>query len=372
MTRWIWTVGILLAACPVVAGLPDSERDPKPITLKTDQLISRLAWAPAGRTIAAVSVGFDPKEKRVQSTLQFWDAEKRELQRSVNLESKTEIRSIAYSPDGKCLALASIRRAGKTVYEVRVIDPNTGATTQTIPLRGTVRSVAYSPDGKTLAIGGQQFPKASNGPFIRTVQLWDVEKEQTVREFSQNLRIDDLTKSGQLDGLRDLQFSPDGSLLAAADVDFRVHLIDVQSGSVQQKLAGHTEVVLGLAFSPDGKVLATAGFDRTARIWDVRTGKEIRTLEGNNGPVFTISFSPDGNLLVTGGMSLADGRRSGELILWDAHSWQPRRVLPSAKGSFETPAFSPDTKTLAIGLGMDPGAGAIQFWNLGDLLQERR
>jgi WD40 repeat protein len=353
-------------------GSRTKEGDPEPIILKADESIYRLAWGPDGKRIAVVGVGYDQTEKGIKSTLRFWDAEKREVRRSVDVESMTQLESIAFSPDGKMLAIAAIRRAGKVAYAVRLIDAETGATRKTIPLQGTVRSVVYSPNGKMLAIGGQDIPEVLTGPFARTVQLWDVEKERTIREFRQELRVDDITKSGQLDGLRDLQFSPDGKLVAAADVDFRVRLIDVRTGGVQRTLQGHTEVVLALAFSPDGKALASAGFDRTVRIWDAQTGTEIRTLQGNKGQVWRVAFSPDGKLMATGGMFVANGTRSSEVILWDAHSWQPRRVLPGDKGSLETPAFSPDNKLLAVGVGTEEGAGAIQLWQLGDLLQERR
>lgn len=365
-------IRLMLTAAALVAVGSSKEGDPKPIILKADASIFRLAWGPDGKKIATVGMSYDTKQKGIKSTLGFWDAEKGELRRSVDLESMTRVESIAFSPNGKTLAIGTTRGAGKTVYAVRLIDPETGTTRTTIPLQGTVRGVVYSPDGKMLAIGGQELPKSLTGPFVRTVQLWDVKEERTIREFRQELRVDDIAKSGQLDGLRDLRFSPDGNLLAAADVDFKVRWIDVRNGGVQQTLTGHTEVVLGLAFSPDGKVLASAGFDRTVRIWDARTGKEIRTLHGNKGQVWTVAFSPNGKLLATGGMVVTDGRRSSEVILWDAHSWQPRRVLPGDEGSLETPAFSPDNKVLGIGVGTEAGTGAIQLWQLGDLLQEWR
>jgi WD40 repeat protein len=223
-----------------------------------------------------------------------------------------------------------------------------------------------------LAIGGQDIPtKALTGPFVRTVQLWDVEQEESIREFRQDLRIGDVTKSGNFDGVRDLRFSPDGKLLAAADVDFRVRLIDVRSGCVQQTLQGHTEVILAVAFSPLGNALASAAFDRTVRIWDPKTGKQIRTLEGNEGQVWRLAFSADGKLLATGGTKVVAGQRRGEVILWDANTWRPRRVLPVDTGVLETPAFSPNSKVLAVGAGTEEGVGTIQLWQVRDLLQER-
>ncbi len=365
------TTGLMLTAALLAVQTGGGE--PQPVILKADQAVYRLAWRPDGKEIAVVGVGFDRKAKAMKCTLAYWDAEKRKVRRSLDVESTIRFESISYSPDGKMLAAAAMRPAGKFAYSVRLIDAETGATRRTVPLRGSVRSVAYSPDGKAVAIGGQEIPKQLTGvPLVRTVQLWDVEKEKTAREIRQELRIDDLDKSGHLDGLRDLRFSPDGKLLAAADVDFRVRLIDVQTGAVRQALAGHTEVILGLAFSPDSRWLATAGFDGTARIWDVQTGKEIRTLQGNKGQVWRIDFSPDGRFLATGGIVVADGAGSGEVILWDAHSGQPRRTLPVEKGSLGTPAFSPDNQVLAVGVGTEQGAGAIQLWPLRDLLPERR
>jgi WD40 repeat protein len=347
--------------------------DPEPIILKADQSIYRLAWTPDGKGIAVAGVGYDMKEKGGKSTLRFWDPERGEVRRTIDVERMTKVESIAFSPDGKTLAIAATRRVGKIVDVVRLIDTETGATKKTLPLPGTVRTVVYSPDGKMLAIGGQDIPKAFlTGPFVRTVQLWDTEKERTIRQFRQELRIDNVTKSGNFDGLRDLQFSPDGQLLAAADVDFSVRLIDVRTGRVQQTLTGHTELVLAIVFSPDGKSLASAAFDRSVRIWDAQTGKVIRTLDGNKGQVWRVAFSPDGKLLATGGTKVEAGRRRGEVILWDSHSWQPRRALPVDRGVVETPAFSPDNEVLAVGAGMEDGAGAIQLWQLGDLLQERR
>ena len=51
-------------------------------------------------------------------------------------------------------------------------------------------------------------------------------------------------------------------------------------------LQGHRAVVNDVAFSPDGGAIATVSGDYTARIWDTQTGRELATLPGSavDGP----------------------------------------------------------------------------------------
>jgi WD40 repeat protein len=349
-------------------GKRAAKGDPKPTVLKNDRPVGPLAWRPGGRAIAAATVRFDQAEGFV-SGLKLWDTETGQVRVALPQESRTRYPSIAFSPDGKTLAIAIQTSAG--VGSVKLIEPATGVTQKTIPLRGSVTSVVFSPDAGTLAIGGQDNPKKYLGPFWRTVQLWDVAKQRRGKEFREELNIDDIVKSGTLDGLRDLVFSPDGSLLAAADVDFRVRLIAAGTGHVRQTLEGHTEVILGLAFSADGKMLVSGGFDRTVRVWDVQTGKPLRTLEGNQGQVCKVALSPDGKLLATGGTIAEAGQRSSESILWDTLSWQPTRIPPGDVADFGSLAFSPDSKVLAVGGRTREGGGTIHLWQTDDLLRQR-
>jgi WD40 repeat protein len=101
-----------------------------------------------------------------------------------------------------------------------------------------------------------------------------------------------ITLSGHEDGIRDVAYSPDGSLIATASGDGTAILWDAATGSRILTLIGHSSGIFSLAFSPDGKLLATGSEDNTARIWDVQTGKEILTLPGNLGAVTGVAFSP--------------------------------------------------------------------------------
>ena len=66
-------------------------------------------------------------------------------------------------------------------------------------------------------------------------------------------------------------FSPDGTLLASAEVDGTVQLRNTATGQPAgaDLQAGIGYPVNGVAFSPDGKLLAVADADGTVRMWPV-------------------------------------------------------------------------------------------------------
>ncbi len=91
---------------PILAGQdarPASRSEPKPIILKAERWIYRLAWKPDSRMIAAVRLEYDQKAKDFKSAVMLWDTQKGEVCLSVRQESPT-LASIAFSPDGKMIA----------------------------------------------------------------------------------------------------------------------------------------------------------------------------------------------------------------------------------------------------------------------------
>jgi hypothetical protein len=55
----------------------------------------------------------------------------------------------------------------------------------------------------------------------------------------------------------------------------------------------------GIAFSPDGQLLAAADVKRI-RLWEVVTGRELKGFEGHRGAITSVAFSPDGKRLISG------------------------------------------------------------------------
>ena len=108
-----------------------------------------------------------------------------------------------------------------------------------------------------------------------------------------------------------VKVSPDGRRLAIADVGRDSHLAgtdillaDARTGAVQQRLSGHTEQVYDLEFSPDGRMLASTSDDGTAVVWDLATGKPSQRLQLDE-PATLAAFDPTGHLLYTGGVDRA-------------------------------------------------------------------
>lgn len=108
---------------------------------------------------------------------------------------------------------------------------------------------------------------------------------------------------------RQIQYSPDGSLLAVAS-SIGIWIYDAETFQASTLLTGHTMPVLSVAFSPDGRTFASASADGTLQIWDRVTGTHKRRLIAHKVDVNSVAFSPDERIL-------ASGSDDGTVLLWD-------------------------------------------------------
>jgi WD40 repeat protein len=124
----------------------------------------RLAFSPVGKVLATSSVG---------SKVNLWNVSDRKLQVlfTPNATSRDErnVMAVRFSPSGTTLVTVDYRG------DVRFWTPNDGKEqARLIPHRGRVVSdVAFSPDGKILAI--------ASGPE-KIVRFWDVEEALKARD----------------------------------------------------------------------------------------------------------------------------------------------------------------------------------------------
>jgi WD40 repeat protein/DNA-binding SARP family transcriptional activator len=216
------------------------------------------------------------------------------------------------------------------------------------PSSGTV---SVSPDGSRIATAQRLAP--ATGTVIEPV-IWDAATGERVLKLS----------GGHAGNVNDIQFNPDGSLVATAGEDGAVVIWDATTGGIVRSIraddAGELGGAFNLDFSPDGsRVVVTTlpGDEATIGMFAVDTGERLFAIPLPY-TVCGIDFSPDGSLII-GGECFTGGFPTAHL--WDATSGAEVRPLGDHGGTWVIwAAFSPDG-TLAVTLGLD-GIGRV--WNV--------
>ena len=236
----------------------------------------------------------------------------------------------SFSPDGSTFATAGLQ--GVTVW-------STSTARRIAMLRGRggpFRFVVYSPDRMRIAAA------AADG----AATIWNV---RTGR------RIVELAPPPLAAGVDGLDFSPDGTRLAADDGVGEVWDWDVPSRRVTWKRATDF-AACGLAWSPDGAHLATGDcgthFSPSfGRIWDARTGRVVVRTSPQIGALPAVAFS-------RGGRYLATPNRSGIAQVWEAHTGRLVSTFSGHTGEAVGIAFGPGDQ-VATG-GTD---GTVRLWD---------
>jgi RNA polymerase sigma factor (sigma-70 family) len=192
---------------------------------------------------------------------------------------------------------------------------------------GTFYCLTFSPDGKVLACAQMD----------STIRLLEVPSGKEIRQLGQPHNPDPAMRNYWVSWMT---FSPDGRLLAVLKPGKGVSVWKTDPGAEVCQLDVDLQYeVASLAFSPDGKLLATGGVRQPVRLWDAATGKELRRLEGHQGRAGTVAFSPDGKTLVSG----SDDQT---VRLWDVETGKELRQFVGHRNAVQALGFSADGKTL--------------------------
>jgi WD40 repeat protein len=149
------------------------------------------------------------------------------------------------------------------------------------------------------------------------------------------------------------RFSADGTLLASGGHDRPILIWDVKQQKVRATLFGHEDYVHCVAFSPDDKLLASGAEDGTVRLWDVSSGKETRALDVDKAAVLCVCFSPDGKTLIS-------GDQKNKIRIWDVKSGVERGVLVGHTSTVERVRILAGNR-VALSLGLD---ATLRAWDL--------
>jgi WD40 repeat protein len=122
--------------------------------------------------------------------------------------------------------------------------------------------------------------------------------------------------------LRDLEFSPDGSLILSSggnSDDFEIRLWEVSTGDLQESFLANNSIVWDTAFSPDGRYMAAAINDGSVNIWDMSTNQLLKTLFFSGQPS-SIAFSNDSQTLAVGGTTAFP---DAAILTFSVSNWEP-------------------------------------------------
>jgi WD40 repeat protein len=305
-------------------GRPAPSTNPGQATprARTPQRVRSVAFSPDSKLLAVggSTPGAEPSQA---GEVALFDPTTQRLLGSLKLAAEVEgdVWDLAFHPDGQQVALACNDGAIKLVswqdvgskiqMQAKRLAPHSDS--------GRVRSVAFSRKGETVASGGADW----------NVRIW-----KTATDLKE-----DFTANHQGE-VNSVCFSPDGTRLASASADTKVRIWDLATRKVNLVLDHHKGEVNRVAFSPDGSLLASAGQDGKLHLWDAGTGKLVHTLADHPQGALSLAFSPDGKRLATGG-----GDRL--VRLWDVQTGQEVLALKAPSNLDRGLAFSPDGRFLA-------------------------
>jgi WD40 repeat protein len=151
-------------------------------------------------------------------------------------------------------------------------------------------------------------------------------------------------------------FVPDSTLVATGCRDGAVRLWDTDSGKPLAFRVRHAHSVQAVAVSADGKLILSGSEDRSARLWSVATGQLLGSPVAHAGIVDALAIAPDGGHVLTGSLD-----RSARL--WSVPEPDAVALHEPDQGWVRCVAFSPDGKMLLTGGGRAGKAGAARLWN---------
>jgi hypothetical protein len=183
---------------------------------------------------------------------------------------------LEFLPDGSGFIVSSNDKT------LSFVDHKTGVARKLMSMTNEIKNFNISADGKLLA----------GASWTGQITIVDLEANTSV------VLVDDNTLR-----MLSVKFSPDRNMLAYG-VDDKINkrglvkTFNFKTKEVRQ-LTGHRAGVTDVEFSPDGKLLASAGADKRLFLWILDNPEQLPiTMDNNNGFIWDIAFTPESKYLI--------------------------------------------------------------------------
>jgi WD40 repeat protein len=237
----------------------------------------------------------------------------------------SEISAIAFSPDGKRIAV------GSSNGEAQVWDTEAGKFLDKVPSghRKIVLCCVFSPDGARFITGSRD----------ATARIWDARSGQPVTGLLSHE-----------DSVGCVAFSSDSHLAATGSRDRKVRVWDANEGKAVGKPLEHETEVNSICFHPSIATRIVTTFGNVARIWDIQRGQILFDLN-HAAAVTTAQFDASGDMVLT-------TCKDGFARFWSAQTGQVLRTSIPQGGPIDSAFISPSSDHILTISGQE-----VRVWN---------
>lgn len=272
---------------------------------------SAIAVSPDGSWVAAGTArfpfgysGIDISKLGPKGHVFLWQLVDPKLNYSINAHND-DISELAFSPDSQTLAVAASTDKG-SLWQVQTSEPIHFFQRQLKDrlVGGNMRSVSFSPDGTVIAL-------ANNGQ----VEFWSTDNGR----LQQSLK-------GHNGRIQSVAFAPDGQTVASASINkfmgggsgfIHVHQVDKNQPTLTYNTTA--EPIDDVQFSPDGALLAASGWlEHSIWLWQVSDGQLWHKLTFDS-TLSAFRFTQDGRYLIID--------TKDDLLLWRLSDGKFKRLL---------------------------------------------
>ncbi|KAI5780866.1 WD40-repeat-containing domain protein [Geopyxis carbonaria] len=137
-----------------------------------------------------------------------------------------------------------------------------------------------------------------------SIRAWDLIRYRNFKTFTAPTRLQ----------FSSLAVDSSGEIVCAGSLDsFDIHIWNVQTGQLLDRLSGHEGPVSSLSFAPDGTNLVSGSWDRTVRVWSIFSRTQTSEPLPQSSDVLSLCYRPDSK-------QVAVSTLDGQLTFWDVEN----------------------------------------------------